>query len=330
MKSRTLTCITAITLFAVLAIPVQLAAQAHTRYQLIDIGTLGGPVSYDSVDGIADRFLMLNDAGIVASSADTPFSDPDTPNCFHPDCFLNHAFRWQKGVIADLGSLPGVHNSGASWISQNGFIVGGSETDLIDPLGGPELRGVLWTKHGQIINLGTVGGNESFALSVNSRGQVTGWSTNAISDPFSILQLGFQTRAFLWQHGVMRDLSTLGGPDALASYVNEHGQVAGFSYTDSTPNIGVQCPGAVTSDLGNCGGPAVLNNRGQVIGSSTLPGDLISRPFLWDHGVITDLGTLGGDNGEALAINDAGEKLWARPICLATRHSMRSSGVTGQ
>src|SRR5438094_4491324 len=109
MKSRTLTCITAITLFAVLAIPVQLAAQAHTRYQLIDIGTLGGPVSYDSVDGIADRFLMLNDAGIVASSADTPFSDPDTPNCFHPDCFLNHAFRWQKGVIADLGSLPAVH-----------------------------------------------------------------------------------------------------------------------------------------------------------------------------------------------------------------------------
>src|SRR5439155_19915593 len=62
----------------------------------------------------------------------------------------------------------------------------------------------------------------------------------------------------------------------------------------------------------------------------TLPGDLISRPFLWDHGVITDLGTLGGDNGEALAINDAGEKLWARPICLATRYSMRSSGVTGQ
>ena len=44
MKSRTLICITAISLFAALANPVQLAAQ-QTRYTLIDLGTLGGPNS---------------------------------------------------------------------------------------------------------------------------------------------------------------------------------------------------------------------------------------------------------------------------------------------
>ena len=44
MKSRILTCITAMTLFAALTLPVELIAQ-HTRYKVIDLGTLGGTVS---------------------------------------------------------------------------------------------------------------------------------------------------------------------------------------------------------------------------------------------------------------------------------------------
>jgi hypothetical protein len=45
MTSRTLILFSGITLFAALAIPVQLVAQ-HTRYKLIDIGTFGGPQSF--------------------------------------------------------------------------------------------------------------------------------------------------------------------------------------------------------------------------------------------------------------------------------------------
>ena len=65
MKSKTLTCITAITLFAALALPARLAAQEHheehLHYKLIDLGTLGGPHSHGSVNG--DGFQLLNNSG---------------------------------------------------------------------------------------------------------------------------------------------------------------------------------------------------------------------------------------------------------------------------
>jgi len=40
MTSKTLMCVSAITLFAALALPVPLAAQ-HTRYKLVDFGPSG-------------------------------------------------------------------------------------------------------------------------------------------------------------------------------------------------------------------------------------------------------------------------------------------------
>jgi probable HAF family extracellular repeat protein len=315
----------ALTLFAALAMtfPAQLHAQApakHTRYKLIDLGTFGGPASSTSngLDGI------LNDHGTAVGWANTSTPDPYPAFCF-VNCFVTHAFQRRNGVVTDLGVLPGGASSLAVWISENGLIVGDSQNGQIDPLlpGFPQTHAVLW-HNGEIADLGTLeGGYESNAFSVNNRGQVVGVSFNTIPDSFSLAAPGFypaQTRAFLWQHGTMQDLGTLGGNDAAAFFVNERGQIAGQSYTNSTPNPVTGLPTAdpffwengTMRDIGTLGGtlgsPAAFNNRGEVVGTSNLAGDLTSHPFLWteSHGLL-DLGTLGGDSGVVNWINDAGD-----------------------
>jgi probable HAF family extracellular repeat protein len=331
MKSRALRCITAMTLFGALAIPVRLAAQeqkvgkSHHRYKLVDLGTFGGPSSYLEIDngenGAPNQ--VVNSQGTAAGWGDTSTPDPYAPDCFNPyvseDCFLPHAFQWQKGVLTDLGVLPGGDASTAAWISDAGLIAGQSRNGVVDPLipGHPEVRAVLW-QSGKIINLGTLGGNESSAFAVNNRGQVVGVAVNTIPDPFSFLAT--QLRAFLWENGVMQDLGTLGGPEGWALFINERGQVAGLSLTNFTPNPTTSSPTqdpflwekGTMLDLGTLGGtmgsPNGLNNRGQVVGVSNLAGDVTFHPFLWTKiGGIQDLGTFGGNLGAANAINEAGE-----------------------
>src|SRR5947209_20255773 len=107
MKPGTLAFITGFIFLLTLALPVQLAAQ-HTRYKLIDIGTLGGPVSY--IAGNETGHRELNDRGIVAGTADMSTPDPNAGNpdlCLSPDCFfLSHAFLCEFGVLTDLVPLP--------------------------------------------------------------------------------------------------------------------------------------------------------------------------------------------------------------------------------
>lgn len=306
-----------IALLSALALPLSLKAQ-HTRYKLIDIPTLGGPNSFTTPAG--PGILILNNAGTVAGWADT--TSPD-PTCFGNDglCLLTHAFRWKNGSLTDLGALPGANSSAAVAINAGGWILGASEYGITS--GGPVIRAVLW-KHDQIMELGTLGGNPVLPQTLNNVGQVVGGAANTTPDPFSLIGAPTQTRAFLWQKGAMLDIGTLGGPDAFAFSINEHGQVAGMSYTNSTPNVTTGRPtlepflwqdgkmislGTLGGTVGGTGpqGSIMINNRGQVIGTSNLAGDQFFHAFVWENGVMTDLKTLGGHTSTALWINEVGD-----------------------
>src|SRR5262249_5990693 len=65
-------------------------AKAHTRYKLIDLGTLGGPECYDGFSGIPPR--LLNEQGAVIGGLGTAVPDPA---CINPDCFVSDALQWQ-------------------------------------------------------------------------------------------------------------------------------------------------------------------------------------------------------------------------------------------
>jgi probable HAF family extracellular repeat protein len=336
----------AVTVVMVLTIPIAVLAQdanpsvkqaAHHHYKLIDLGTFGGPSAYRSVN--APGYQIINNAGVISFAADTPEVDPNAPNlCYFPDCFIAHAARWKNGKVADLQALPGNGNGSASGaINVRGWIAGQSEDGLIDPETGlPEGRAILW-KDDQIVDLGTFGGHWSLSTTLNDAGEVVGFASNAIPDPLALFLGGTQTRAFLWRDGVLRDLGTLGGDDAEALSVNQSGQVAGTSYTNSTPNGTTGIPtlhpflwdqgrmidlgtlGGTYAGSGSCifsaifcnslffEGSLLVNNRGQVMGTSSLAGDQAYHPFLWENGSMKDLGTLGGDNGVAMWLTDTGD-----------------------
>lgn len=313
------------------AIPLGAQAQeqekepvGHHHYKLVDLGTFGGPSSYLSYPLPSE--IQLNGRGMVVGVADTANPDPYSPNCITSECSLAHAFKWQNGVLTDLGALPGGNDSYAFSSNDRGQIVGVSENGTIDPLTGfPEIDGVIWANE-KVVNVGTLGGNGSFTGNVNRRGQVVGAALNAVPDSFAgsliippLFPVATQMHAFLWESGRMDDLGTLGGPDSQAQFVNERGQIAGQSFTDAVANSSTGIPtedpflwdGDRMIDLGTLGGTLGyanwLNERGQVVGTSNLAGDTTHHAFVWDRGKLTDLGTLGGKNSEAWFANDAGE-----------------------
>ena len=161
-----------------------------------DLGTfLGG--NYSFATGI-------NDDGVIVGYAN------DASNA-------HFAFRYENGVMENLGTLPGrradAYGSIAYDVNNHGQIVGASGTASY------YAHAILYD-NGVMQDLGTVFGPgvNSDAMSINDLGQVAGYWGNAT--------VGY--RGFLYSEGEMHDLGMLpGGSDVIARSINATGWIVG-------------------------------------------------------------------------------------------------------
>jgi len=155
-----------------------------------------------------------------------------------------------------------------------------------------------------IVNLGTLGGNDSQAFGINANGQVVGSSSPASDNahPFRY-------------DGVMHDLGTLPGTiGGLASAINAAGLVTGTLATSTNPavarHVAYQYDGSM-HDIGTLGGLDAfardINDAGKIVGESSIgSGQALPRHAFLCDGSMHDLGTLGGVSSEAISINSFG------------------------
>jgi len=193
-------------------------------------------------------------------------------------------------AVIDLGTLPG-GNFSQPFVINDGDVVSGSSS-----LPNNTQQAVLWNR-GQITQLGTLGGPDSIAFSVNVFGLAAGEAETSASDPNGEDFCGFGTHLIclpvLWNGGGANPLPTLGGNNGVANRNNDLGVAVGWAETSAHDPA---CPP---------------------------PQTLQFKPVAWAHGAAMELPTDGGDpDGIALSLNDYGQVVGGSGICVAFNQNL--------
>lgn len=183
------------------------------------------------------------------------------------------------GVILD--SLGGSIYNYAQSINDAGEVVGWQQT----PSG--TLRAIRWDGT-TATDLGTLGGANSAAYSINKTGQIAGFAST-LGDA--------AVHATVWNGTTTTDLGTLGGSRSEARAINDAGHVVGYSYlAGDVVGHATLWNGTTITDLGTLGGNNsygyAINNAGQVVGVSSVIGDLYPHATLWNGTTAIDLNSL--------------------------------------
>ena len=255
----------------------------------LDLGTLGGPNSWDNPFG-----GEVNDRGELVGYSETSVPDPDGEDvCGFGTGLICRPFLWKNGHMSALPTLGG-NNGQASAMNNHGQITGFAENGIVDSTCPPNKTNnriqlpVLW-ENGKPQALPTlIDDTDGEANAINDLGQAVG-NTGTCG--------GATNHAVSWENGAASQLFDY-GTFALAFGINDQGQIVGMVGSPETPTFyaALWQNGAITNLHTLPGDFAAIasgiNNHGQVVGSTLDSSFNWSHAFIWQDGVMTDLGTM--------------------------------------